>query len=217
MVLGGKRATVGGQIPEHHAAFIAEAFERSGVYLAPFSDEQLDRGFWYLSFNNCCEFMLSLIDQSVPPTLRLRALRSFVPLFEQVMAARCSPHLSHRDVRGANPLNSACYMWWDILVQHVHWLCSEQIAPRTDGNGLNDRKRTAQQMSDGITVECNLEERAPILQQLYNLSAQPPAARTDRTPGRSKISNRWRFADVNLVERNSCSTCGGRRLTKRPC
>ena len=101
--------------PEHDAAFIAEAFERSAICLAPFSDEQLDQGFWDLSGISGSEFMFSLIAQSVPPTLRLRALRSFVPLFEQVMAARCSPHLSHRDERGANPLNSACYMWWDIL------------------------------------------------------------------------------------------------------
>jgi hypothetical protein len=46
------------------------------------------------------------------------ALRSFVPLFEQVMAVRCSPHLSHLDEPGANPLNGACYMWWDILPIH---------------------------------------------------------------------------------------------------
>ncbi len=31
------------------------------------------------------------------------------------MAVRCSPHLSHLDEQPANPLNGACYMWWDIL------------------------------------------------------------------------------------------------------
>jgi hypothetical protein len=45
-------------------------------------------------------------------------LRSFIPLFEQVMASRCSPHLSHLDEQPANPLNGACYMWWDILPIH---------------------------------------------------------------------------------------------------
>jgi hypothetical protein len=34
------------------------------------------------------------------------------------MAVRCSPHLSHLDEQPANPLNSACYMWWDILPIH---------------------------------------------------------------------------------------------------
>jgi hypothetical protein len=36
-------------------------------------------------------------------------LRSFVPLFEHVMAARCSAHLCHLD-EDANPLNDSCYM-----------------------------------------------------------------------------------------------------------
>ena len=107
--------------PDHNAAFIADAFERSGELLAPFSDEQLDQGFWHL-LGGTDSIMDALADQSVPPTLRLRALRSFVLVFEQVMVVRCSPHLSHLDepgtnplARGANPLNSACYMWWDIL------------------------------------------------------------------------------------------------------
>lgn len=104
--------------PEQIAAFIADTFERSGELLSRFSDEQLDQGFWFLVSNTSAGFMYSLVEPTVALSLRLRALRSFVPLFEQVMAARCSPHLSHLDERGANPLNSACYMWWDILPIH---------------------------------------------------------------------------------------------------
>jgi hypothetical protein len=100
------------------ATHIAETFEQSGRLLARFSDEQLNQGFWFLVSNSCSEFMYSLVEHELPISLRLRALRSFVPLFEQVMATRCSPHLSHLDERGANPLNSACYMWWDILPIH---------------------------------------------------------------------------------------------------
>ncbi len=103
---------------ERDANFIAETFERSGELLKSFSDAQLNQGFWYLVSNSCSEFMYSLVEPKVALTLRRRALRSFVPLFEQVMAARCSPHLSHLDESGANPLNGACYMWWDILAIH---------------------------------------------------------------------------------------------------
>lgn len=46
---------------------------------------------------------------------RLRVVRSFVPLFETVMQRRCSPHLLHLDEAGADPLNAACYMWWEWL------------------------------------------------------------------------------------------------------
>lgn len=104
--------------PVQVAAYIAETFENSGRWLTRFSDEQLDQAFWFLVGESASEFMYALADSEVPIALRLRALRSFVPLFEQVMAARCSQHLSHLDERAANPLNSACYMWWDILPIH---------------------------------------------------------------------------------------------------
>ena len=103
---------------EHIATFIADTFERSGELLADFTDAQLNQGFWYLLSAGCSEFMFALVEPAVPLARRLRALRSFVPLFEQVMAVRCSPHLSHIDEQPANPLNGACYMWWDILPIH---------------------------------------------------------------------------------------------------
>lgn len=103
---------------EQTATFIAETFERSGELLARFSDEQLSEGLHFTLDAGGSEFMFSLVDSAVPSTVRLRALRSFVPLFEQVMAARCSPHLSHRDETGAKPLNGVCYMWWDVLPIH---------------------------------------------------------------------------------------------------
>lgn len=111
--------------PAQVATHVAETFEESGRLLARFSDEQLNQAFWFLVSNSCSEFMYALVDSGVPSVSRLRALRSFVPLFEQVMAARCSPHLSHLDEHGANPLNSACYMWWDILPIHG---CPEETA-----------------------------------------------------------------------------------------
>ena len=91
------------ETPAQVATHIAEAFEQSGRVLARFTDEQLNQGFWFLVSNSCSELMSSLDDPALSLSLRLRALRSFVPLFEQVMAARCSPHLSHLDERGANP------------------------------------------------------------------------------------------------------------------
>jgi len=104
--------------PEQIVTFIAETFERSGELLARFDDAQLGQGFWYLVSAGFSDFMQSLVDPEVPSATRLRALRSFVSVFEQVMAVRCSPHLSHLDEQPANPLNGACYMWWDILPIH---------------------------------------------------------------------------------------------------
>jgi hypothetical protein len=104
--------------PEHIASLIADTFEQSAELLSRFSDAQLNQAFWFLVSGSGSDFMFALADSAVPLATRLRALRSFVPLFEQVMAARCTPHLSHLDEQPADPLNSACYMWWDILPIH---------------------------------------------------------------------------------------------------
>lgn len=65
-----------GQIATH----IAETFEQSARLLARFSDDQLNQAFWFLVNNSCSDFMHALVDPAVPISLRLRALRSFVPL-----------------------------------------------------------------------------------------------------------------------------------------
>ncbi len=103
---------------EQIVRLIAETFEHSGELLARFSDIQLDQAFQFLLDAGGSEFMFSLVQSDVPTALRLRALRSFVPLFDQVMAVRCSQHLSHLDEPGARPLNGICYMWWDVLPIH---------------------------------------------------------------------------------------------------
>jgi hypothetical protein len=101
--------------PDNIVTYIAETFEQAGELPAKFSDAQLDQGFWYLVSGCGSDFMYSLVDEDVPQSLRFRALHSFLAIFETLMAKRCSPHLSHLDEPGANPLNSSCYMWWDIL------------------------------------------------------------------------------------------------------
>jgi len=106
--------------PETVVGYIAEAFERSGTLLSRFSDEQLDQGFWYLFYPDPRGFMETLLDERVPLASRRRAVRSFVPLFEQVMAERCSSHLSHLDEKGAKPLNGACYMWFDEMLDRFN-------------------------------------------------------------------------------------------------
>jgi hypothetical protein len=111
--------------PEHIASLIAATFERSGELLSRFSDAQLNEALWFL-VSGSSDFMFALVDSAVPFATRLRALRSFVPLFEQVMTVRCSPHLSHLDEQPANPLNGVCYMWWDILPIHGEPEASER-------------------------------------------------------------------------------------------
>jgi hypothetical protein len=104
----------GEDVVEH----IAETFENAGELLSRFSDEQLGQGFWYLFYPGETSFMETLLDSGILLESRRRALRSSVPVFEQVMARRCSSSLSHLPDTdaNANDLNSACYMWFDVLL-----------------------------------------------------------------------------------------------------
>ena len=72
--------------PERLLTFITESFERSGELLTHFSDAQLEQGFWFL-LNS--DYMVGFGDKNVGLPLRVRALHSFIPLFEQVMVVRC--------------------------------------------------------------------------------------------------------------------------------
>ena len=87
---------------------LAQVFEDCSNLLAPYSDETLNRAFWDLS-----SVWYALGDDSIPEDLRRRVINSFVTLFRELFAKRCSPVLGERSEQGS-PLNSACYMWWDF-------------------------------------------------------------------------------------------------------
>jgi hypothetical protein len=112
----------------HTATLIAETFEHAGELLRPFTDAQLNQGFWFLVSSGNSGYMLCLTDASVAWPVRRRALRSFLPLFRDVMAARCTASLSHLSESGS-PLNSACYMWWDLLPFDGPWDAGQPPEP----------------------------------------------------------------------------------------
>jgi len=97
---------------------VTRLFKDPVDHLARYSDAQLNQGFWYLVGESGSTHMHALSDLSAPLEPRIRCVRSFSPLFEQLFAVRCSSHSSHLiHVRPPdfNPLNFACYMWWDII------------------------------------------------------------------------------------------------------
>lgn len=98
--------------PALSIAYITRAFEESARVFAPFSDAQLDQGLWHL-INESGEIGY-LFAESVTEGDKLRCARSIFALFERCFAIRCSNSLLHRDEK-ASPLNSVCYMWWDIF------------------------------------------------------------------------------------------------------
>jgi len=77
-----------------------------------YTDAQLNQGLWYIASSG---FMLALGDASVPMANRVGCIRAIFPLYRDLFAPRCTPHLGHRGEQGSNPLNSVCYMWWELM------------------------------------------------------------------------------------------------------
>ncbi len=95
--------------------FLTRAFENAAALFQPYSDAQLNQGLWFIASNACSNHMFALLDPGVAWSARQRCVRSMHSLYEQCFARRSTRHLGHLDEAGANPLNSVCYMWWDIL------------------------------------------------------------------------------------------------------
>ena len=94
--------------------YAASLFERAGGLLAPYGDAQVNQGLWFL-ISESGSPLYALGEAGIPLKQRVRCIHSMTTLFEQCLATRCTPHLSHLDEPGAGALNSVCYMWWDIF------------------------------------------------------------------------------------------------------
>jgi hypothetical protein len=94
--------------------YMTHLFKECGHVFKPYSDAQIDQGLWFLIGGCSCDHPRLLNDATIPWLPRQECVHSMFRLFE-FFAMRCTPHLSHLDEQPANPLNSICYMFWDIL------------------------------------------------------------------------------------------------------
>jgi hypothetical protein len=95
------------------ATYLADLFEDAGGLADRYSAYQLNQGFWFLAGTPSGYFHIAR-EASVPIELQQRWVRAIYPLFRDLFRKVCSRHLSHLDPGLANPLNSACYMFWDM-------------------------------------------------------------------------------------------------------
>jgi len=99
-------------------SYLTLAFDCADIVFQPFSDAQLNQGLNLLVSCSCSDTMHALRNEAVSLDERLACIHAMESLFRKCFAARCSPHLSHLDEPGVNPLNSVCYMWWDVIPIH---------------------------------------------------------------------------------------------------
>ena len=100
--------------PEVAVEYVTRLFTDPHPHLDGYTDDELKRGFWYLLSNGGSDVMFAISDPRVPLEKRLACIETFYIVLRDFFVPRCSPHLSHLDEPGVNPLNSPCYMWWDI-------------------------------------------------------------------------------------------------------
>jgi hypothetical protein len=101
--------------PSLAVAYFTRLFEVPDTLLEQYPHDQIDRGFWFLLGES--GHLRPLLEPPVPLEERCRALLAIARLFERLFAPSCANHLGHLD-RGpeaAKPLNSICYMWWDLF------------------------------------------------------------------------------------------------------
>jgi hypothetical protein len=92
--------------------YMTRLFEQPVKWLADYSDGEIAQGLWDILGDG--NYAAALSDFKVPLADRLRCLAAFEVLFRELFAPRCTPHLEHLSESG-NPLNTVCYMWWDLL------------------------------------------------------------------------------------------------------
>lgn len=97
--------------------YLTRLFDDPSAALSVYSDAQVNQGFWYIVSTACSDHMSALVDESVPLAERVACILSIENLYARCFAVRCSAHLSHgiRAIEEASPLNSACYMFWDLM------------------------------------------------------------------------------------------------------
>ncbi|GAB4571566.1 MAG: hypothetical protein Kow0077_08570 [Anaerolineae bacterium] len=99
--------------PDRTLDYLTRLLEAPRDLLAPYTDSQINDGLWYLLSNS--QHMDVLMNPHLPLEGRLRCLRGIETFYAQVFYSRCMEVLGHIDEPGAGPLNSACYMWWDLI------------------------------------------------------------------------------------------------------
>lgn len=99
----------------HSLLMAAETFENAAANLSCFSNAQIEQGLRYISSNACSDQLQGLSDDEIPEDERIRALRSFIPLFRDVVAVRFPTALRHLNESCEDFIGCSIYMWWDVL------------------------------------------------------------------------------------------------------
>jgi hypothetical protein len=92
--------------------FVTKLFENPLTYLSEYSDAQIDQGLWFIVGMSNSKHFEWVVDGRVDLGLRKRCVRSIENLSRELFAPRCSDEV----INGTKPLDSICYMLWDLAI-----------------------------------------------------------------------------------------------------
>jgi len=144
--------------PALAVAYLTRLFTSADSLLARYPHDQIDRGLWFLAGES--GHLQPLLDPPVPWDARRRGLLAIGALYSGLFARACTNHLGHLD-RGPEPvapLNSICYMWWDLFPT---WGGQNGAQPQSAGDRERAhrarRQRRARQQVTMLADEAHLQ------------------------------------------------------------
>jgi hypothetical protein len=98
------------------ANYMTQLFEHPEALVDRYSDEQINQGLWFIMGVSNFMYHQTALDDIVPFRVQERWIRSLLSLYSSLFAERCAEYFGHCDdgPELARPLNSACYMLWDM-------------------------------------------------------------------------------------------------------
>jgi hypothetical protein len=99
---------------EVNVEYLTRLFTNSELLLRRFDNAEVKQGLWLIVDPSCSNHAFTMTQPEVPWPKRRACIRSIFDLYAKCFAARCDDGLSHCD-EIPNPLNSICYMWWDLF------------------------------------------------------------------------------------------------------
>lgn len=104
-------------VPEsaHTLEMLAAVYTNPVVHLGQYSDAQVNQGLWYLTNPTLSNASFGFFNEKLPVELRCRGLAAIPVLFRCLFAPKCSHTFEEWKSAQASPLDSICFMWWDLF------------------------------------------------------------------------------------------------------
>jgi hypothetical protein len=191
----------GDDVPEFKASddetveLISQTFLNAGKDLIKYTDEQVDQGIWYfISSSSPANFIFALQSPEVAAAKRVKTIENIFYLYSDCYAKRCTEVLGHLSEQGS-PLNSSCYMFWDI-------------SPITFLKDAPDRKEMQDAVLNVLEKTLTIEHRACRegafhgLSEMFYSRRQDTQAIIDRFLSKTKLDDKLLAYARNAREGN---------------